>query len=459
MQYLSLALFALLCLMGLARPLWALVLLLVMFALKVSLLAGFDAFRAQSTLLNFVVAGVVLVATTIALLKHPRPLLGHLTAALAIVLALLGWSILSLLWSPAQSNAVNEGFNIVVEGYPYFIIFVVMGPILVASVQEWRRATSLMLVMGSLVALSILASPEFTLRMGRIGVGFDGVTRTSPLAIAAMGGMLAIFGALSAGGRVTGLQTAVRVAAFIIGALLALFSGTRGQSVFALITIAIFLPASRRLKNLGSYLSLAGAGLVVAVGAYFAFNFVLGRTDIDRWQSSAIVDAAAVRQWTALLLLTEFIQSPQSWIIGLGYNAFSALEGVGDLGYVHNLFVEVLCELGVPMFALMVTLMVWAGRASMSLFRHYREHPAERSAVSILMAMVFYNALIMAKEGNLWSAWNFFAFMLIIIRLDVRTRVLGDDSLEEEFDEALDAAPSETSDASDRELVAAESHS
>jgi len=72
---------------------------------------------------------------------------------------------------------------------------------------------------------------------------------------------------------------------------------------------------------------------------------------------------------------------------------------------------------------------------------------------------VFYNALIMAKEGNLWSAWNFFAFMLIIIRLDVRTRVLGDDSLEEEFDEALDAAPSETSDASDRELVAAESHS
>jgi len=275
-------------------------------------------------------------------------------------------------------------------------------------------------------------SPEFSVRSGRIGIGLDGIHRTSPLAIAQMGGMLAIFGALSTGGRVTGLQTAVRVGAFICGALLALFSGTRGQAVFALFAIAMFLPVSRRLKNIGSYFSLVGVGAVVAIGAYVTFNYVLGQADTDRWQVASIADATAIRQWSFFQLMGEFVQSPQAWLVGLGYNAFSTLEGVGDLGYVHNLYAEVLCELGLPAFVLLVVLFVKTWKASLALFRRYREHPAERSAVAILMAMMVYQALISTKEGTLWSAWVLFTFALVIIRLESRAQVLGDLAFEEE---------------------------
>jgi hypothetical protein len=36
--------------------------------------------------------------------------------------------------------------------------------------------------------------------------------------------------------------------------------------------------------------------------------------------------------------------------------------------------------------------------------------------------MFAYNALIAAKEGNLWSTWNLFMFMIFINRIETRAR-------------------------------------
>jgi len=434
MQYLPLLIFAVLCIVGLFRPAWAMVLLLVMFALKVAMQAGIDIFRAQPALTNFMVAGVVFVAAMSACLRTPRPLLGYATPWLLMVVSILLWSIMSLLWTPAVATGPNVGSNIIVEGFPYFILSVLLGPLLVSSIQDWRGVTNLMLVIGSCVALSIVVSPEFTIQQGRIGFKLEGAQRTSPLAIAQMGGMLAIFGALSAGGRATGLQTAMRFGAFLCGALITLMSGTRGQAIFALGTIAVFLPASRRLRNVGSYFSLILVAGVISIGAYLTFMYALGQADTDRWSAGAITRAAEGRQWSALMMLNEFIASPASWIQGMGYNAFSAMGGVGELGYVHNLYVEVLSELGIPAFLLLVMVFVRAGMAAKTLYASARHHSTARSAVSILMAMIVYQALIATKEGNLWSAWNLFAFMLILIRLEMRARELGDPLLEQSED-------------------------
>lgn len=447
MQYFALLLFAVLCAVGLVRQTWALVLLFVMFALEVSMQASVDIFRTQGALANFIVAGVVAVSTIVGLLRQRRPFLGHLGLPILLVLTVFGWSILSLLWTPAVAGGPNEGSNIIVEGLPYFLVFVLAAPMLVGSIRDWREVTTLMLFIGSLVALSIVLSPEFSIRQGRIGVGLEGVHRTSPLALGQMGGMLAIFGALSAGGRVTWIQSSIRVFAFICGALLALLSGSRGQVIFALFAIVAFLPMSRRLKNFTSYFSLVAIAAVVVVGGMLVFDYASGQADADRWRGGAIADATAVRQWSVGQLLGAFLESPGAWIIGLGYNAFSTLGGVGDLGYVHNIYAEVLAELGLPMFALLVLFFVLTGRAALSLFRHYRDHPAERSALSILLAMIVYQALISAKEGTIWSAWSLFTVMLMTNRLDRRVRELGDDALVDEpygAEEPVDEAPADS---------------
>ena len=55
------------------------------------------------------------------------------------------------------------------------------------------------------------------------------------------------------------------------------------------------------------------------------------------------------------------------------------------------------------------------------LFVRYADRPLERSAISILLAMVVYQSLLATKEANLWSAWLLFSFMCIIARLEART--------------------------------------
>lgn len=420
MQYLALIVFTLLCVLGTFRPAWTLVLLYVMFALEVSMQSSIAIFRSMPALANIIVGGVTLVATLVIVPRMYRPIYGYFTSTYLCTVAILVWSIISLIWSPAQPLAPNMGSNIILEGYPYFVVYIVLAPLLINSIDEWRSSCTVMLIAGSLVVVSIIASPDFSIKGGRIGTVIQGADRTSPLAIAQMGGMLAIFGALSVGGRVRGLQTAIRVAAFVCGALLALLSGTRGQAVFAIGILAVFLPMSRQLRNIRSYIVTVLVAAILGLIALVSFNTVMGQTDTDRWQSGAIADATNVRMYNVFELLSAFAVAPVAWVIGLGFNAFSAVTSESIQGYSHNFYVDVLCEEGIPAFALLVVAFVKTITSARALFRRHSHDPENRSAVAILVAMFAYNALIAAKEGNLWSTWNLFMFMIFINRIETR---------------------------------------
>ena len=108
-------------------------------------------------------------------------------------------------------------------------------------------------------------------------------------------------------------------------------------------------------------------------------------------------------------------------MIGLGHNAFSAVTAT-DQGYSHNMFVDVLCELGVPMFLLLITALWKSLNASRALFQRFKNSPSDRAALAILFMMIPFLALIANKEGNLWSSWVLFMFMIIVTRLEIRTR-------------------------------------
>jgi hypothetical protein len=422
MQYLALIVFVLLCMLGTVRPAWTLVLLYVMFALEVSMQAEVAVFRSMPALANIIVGSVTLVATIVIVPRMDRPMRGYFTGTYLCIVAILVWSIVSLMWSPAQPLAPNMGSNIIREGYPYFIVYVLLAPLLIDSIEDWRRSCTVMLIAGTLVVVSIIASPDFSIKGGRIGTVIEGADRTSPLAIAQMGGMLAIFGALSAGGKVRSLQTAICVIAFVCGALLALFSGTRGQALFAIGIVAVFLPMSRQLRSVGSYISTVLVAAILGTIALVAFNTVMGQSDTDRWQSGAVADAANVRLYNAFELLSAFASAPMAWVIGLGFNAFSAVTAEAIQGYSHNFYIDVLCEEGIPAFALLVIAFVKTITSARALFRRHSQVPEDRSAVAILVAMFAYNALIAAKEGNLWSTWNLFMFMIFINRIETRAR-------------------------------------
>ena len=87
---------------------------------------------------------------------------------------------------------------------------------------------------------------------------------------------------------------------------------------------------------------------------------------------------------------------PELWTIV----AFSAITGAREDTYVHNIFIEVLCELGIPMFALLVVLLYLTIVRGRRLFIDASPDPALRATVATLLALTAYDLLIAQKEGG-----------------------------------------------------------
>jgi MFS family permease len=84
----------------------------------------------------------------------------------------------------------------------------------------------------AIIALTMILNPEFNIRSGRLGFMLTETVRSNPLAIGELGGILMIVSVLYRGLRATRLFTVLRVAAFVVGTALALYSGSRGQVLF-----------------------------------------------------------------------------------------------------------------------------------------------------------------------------------------------------------------------------------
>jgi hypothetical protein len=114
--------------------------------------------------------------------------------------------------------------------------------------------------------------------------------------------------------------------------------------------------------------------------------------------------------------------TPSAWIFGLGFNAFSAVCNDLGQGYSHATFADVLCELGIPAFGVLLAILWITFGSGRSLFRRFKDHPGDRAVIATLLAMVIYQVLIANKEGNLWGSLNLFMYCIVVTRLEVRTR-------------------------------------
>ena len=353
MGYFSYLIFGFMLVMASFSAPWAFVLALIQFAIEVAVQGSGGMFLATPSLANMLIAGVVTCGLCLDALRKPQPFYGYFSPVFWMSVTIYGWSILSLIWTPARSVGVNEGVNIITDGFPYFVVYILIVPLLVSSMADWRQVCKVMMFMGMLTGLSIVAHPDFSLKGGRGGFQMDAKIQTSPLALSQAGGMIAIFGALFYSGKGNRLAVFLRAGAFFLGAMVTLLSGTRGQALFAAIAIIVGIPISRRLRDFRSYIALVVGIGVMAIALLFAIDYAAGQSNVNRWSANHVADATEVRFANILDLIVAFIGNPLAWVIGLGHNAFSAVTTT-EQGYSHNVFVDVLCELGVPMFVLLL---------------------------------------------------------------------------------------------------------
>lgn len=415
-QLLGLAVFALLAISALLSAPAAFALVLLMYPLEQLLQAGGGVFLSTSWLTNLLIAAIAGIAVVRLVMVTDRPLVGYLNFQLSGAIALHAWSLVTLLWTPSNESARQ----FIQGGYAYFVLLIVVSPMLATDVRSLGRINRSALIAGTLLAGAMISSPEFRSWSGRLVTDLGSSGRSNPLVLGELGGTLVICSVLF---RATGMSLLVkicRIAAFPLGAILVLQSGSRGQLIFALLIATIFYPIARKLTNIRSFVGgVAALGTATVVFVFLAPIFVTGY-GLSRWDVGSVEGSALGRVGNVGDLLTAFRGNPVAWIFGLGYNAFSSVSTNSLDGYAHNLSAEVLAELGLPMFAIYVA-MIWVStRDGVAMMRESREDPESRASIGLFLALIAYQFLLDQKQGTLW--YDSTLFMLVVVLARIRSR-------------------------------------
>lgn len=419
--------FVLTCLIATRSAAWALALVFVMYSLEQALQSSSGIFLRITPLANVCVALTVGVCIAGRLPQLERPLRGYATAQLGAVAAIFIWSALSLLWTPARES----GGDLTRSGLPYVILMVAAAPLLIDELGSLRRFLFAFLLLGTLTTALIVANPAFTLKMGRLGIDIGGGLRTNPLAIGELGGMMLIVGVLSMRlANSATLSAMLRIAACLLGGYLALQSGSRGQLVFALAVSICFTPMARKITNIPRFFGVAAGAAILVPLVIWAAQFFLGSQELRRWDLNVLAEGATVRNQNILDLFRAFSTAPLAWFVGLGFNAFTSVTPTIE-PYSHIFFVDVLTELGIPMFILLLWWLKKLFGDARWLFQRFADDADERASITCLFAMFVFQLLVVNKQGYLWSATLFFLPGIMITRLRLR-----EESLDAEFVEA-----------------------
>ncbi len=432
---LTVAFFAVACLIALRSSAWALALVVSMYAVEQSLQASSGLFAAVTPLANVCIAMTAGTSAIVNLGRQDRPFRGYFTVVLGVVVGFYLWAALSLLWTPSFEAA--KGYT--TWGTPYVMLFILVAPLLIDGVPSLERFYRALMILGSITAVLILLNPAFTVKSGRLGFDLTASARSNPLVIGEMGGMVMIVAAL-AGFRGSVVPSVMaRSVVFLIGTALSLQSGSRGQVLFAIGVAVAFFPLARRIKNVAGFFGTVAAIALVLPIVMILAQQMMAYDELKRWQVDVLAGGASTRWMNILDLFRAFATNPMAWMVGLGFNAFSWVSGASTEPYSHSLLVDMLTELGVPVFIIYCWWMLRVAKDGLWLLRRFGDDATERATVTTLLALGVYETLLVNKQGYLWAATLYFLVSILIARVRAREEALDTEWVSESVDpEALD---------------------
>jgi hypothetical protein len=420
------------------RPQLAFALVLSLYPLKQLIGSYLPIFMRVSLLFNVIVFAAVFVAVLTRFTRRERPTAGLLNGLTVVTLILYAYATFALLWTPG--NGVARWM----DGYAYWVMNVALLPLALSTVADFRKVLVPILIVGVIVAVLFYVNPKASWYSGRFtiyiaGRGTGDEIRANPLAVGQFGGSVAIVAALMLSGRVSLLINALRVVAILTGLGLAVTSGSRAQAVFAMGTMVLFYPLARPIKNLKQFILTAGGGVFLLAMMGIVFELFLGhqRGQAVRWNVGGWGEQIVERFGDAALLLKAYIASPESYLQGLGTNAFSYVSGFGGMSYAHNAPIEMLCELGLIGLTLYLIATVLAFKWGRQLFRDHKEEPLDRAAAAVLLALTFYAFTLSQKQYTFvampepWWLWIIMAKLAVHRQRQLKLEAWHDDGIAE----------------------------
>lgn len=316
---------------------------------------------------------------------------------------------ISLYWSPAPKQGIEEWGKYL----PYMILHAIFVPLLVKRHIDLQYGLSALLILGTALAILVNAFVRWD---HRYIVSFYNPNERfwNALAFAQMAGYVTIAAALLNHQRswYWGLLKGVAIASCVI---LVVQSGTRGQFLLMALLPIVFLPISRPVGNLKTYVWGALLLLCLASASIFAYDSFTQQD--ERWSSDRFHSDGEIRLMMTGHLLQHWLKAsdgdPAVVLLGLGNSAAFSQRIVGF--YPHMMVPEILGEegiLGLGLFGLAIWMSLRAMRNAYRLSKHA---PVQRGILATLAGCFTFAFLLSFKQGSLLSvSAELFAFAILI---------------------------------------------
>jgi hypothetical protein len=425
--------FGLLCLGALRSSAITATLVVTLFSLE-QCLQGYVPFLRSGPgleMVNYIIGLTTVAGAFSAIMRDPMALRESCSPTWLASISLFAWAAFTIIWTPSQSDAVG----LLRWGIPYFGINVFLGPILVRTYEDLDRLWAWLILVGCVISAGVLLSPEFSMYNGRYTLNLSTGDRSAPLALGELGGFLMIASVLFRGRMLPGMPATVtllvRIAGFILGTVVAIKSGSRGQFFFAVGILLALFPVAAPVRSVRVMLTSMVGILLAMVAVQFIFSSLLeglSRTEADRFSLDEILyggSSASGRFANLITLATAWAQRPQAWLAGLGYNAFTSFSLSGE-PYSHVLFADAIFELGPIGAVLLGTSLTLGFRSIAHLIRMSRGNAAARPGVTILFAFLLYQIILVNKQGSLWAVPIIFLFLPMATAVERHEEALSD---------------------------------
>ena len=184
---------------------------------------------------------------------------------------------------------------------------------------------------------------------------------------------------------------------FVAFGVLAIFlTGTRG-TILGLVVSSFFILYAYR-KNQGIMTIIGGLVLVVVIGVVANF-FLTTKSQAERFSTEIIRNDVLIRVDMVKSTLSEWLKSPV-FGTGTGDTSFQLTGTTGERQYPHNIYLELLNELGIVGFVFYVILLAHSFRVIKMAVSYQLDNVIPREFLVVITAGLIYQLLLSAKGGS-----------------------------------------------------------
>ncbi|MEK6801196.1 MAG: hypothetical protein AABZ34_00825 [Nitrospirota bacterium] len=348
-----------------------------------------------------------------------------------LLTGLLMYAALSLWWTPAFKEGIVEWSKY----WPYIIINVWVAPLLLRRNTDLYYGLSAILILGT--GLAILFDVLVRWDARTVVTFWDSSTTIwNALAFAHMAGYVTMAAVLLNQDK-SWRWSVIKYTAIAACIVLVLKSETRAQFFLMVIIPIVFLPLSKPVSSIKTYLSWIILAACVATTSIYAYDALVQE---KRWSSQRVQSDWDIRVRMVSALLHHWSrassQDPSALMLGLGNSASFSANIAGF--HPHMVTLEVLGEEGLIGVGLLA-LLLWASwrtmRAAYGLVKH---DPMQRGIMATLAATFLFDFLLSFKSGSLVGFGT--QMFLFIVLMERQVAILAAEKHERAGDQQLQAA-------------------